>query len=149
MMSSASSVKAARGSRRRSGLSATATYTGLMSATSPARPRDQKALHQIAAGIAAGMELLDPLHALGDDLGAEQMRKLDNARDEQPLAPVTLQPVDEEAVDLHIVGLPLVKSLQTREAGAEIVDGETEPPPAHGLHRIGEARRQPTRLLLR
>ena len=99
------------------------------------RPRDQEALHEVAAGVAASVQLLDALNALSHDLGAENVRQLHDAGHEQALAPIALEAADEEAVDLHIVRLPFIKRLQSGKPGAEIVDGEPEAAPAQSLDR--------------
>lgn len=88
--------------------------------------RHEIALHEVTSCIAASVQLLCAFHAFGDDLRSKNMREFDDARHEHPFPPVAIEIPDEEAVDLHVVGLQFVEGLQARMPGAEIVDGNSK-----------------------
>src|SRR5690606_37362288 len=49
------------------------------------------------------------------------------------LAAIAFETADEEAVDLHVFRLPLVKGLEAGQPGSEVVDGEAKAAPAQCL----------------
>src|SRR5581483_468202 len=86
----------------------------------------QEALCLIAAVVAEEDLLLERLDTLGHALDVEAARHRDHGRDDRRLGVVTLDLVDERAVDLQAVDRVAAQTTQHRVAGAEVVDGELD-----------------------
>ena len=89
---------------------------------SPHGLRQQEALGGVALHRLHRAKIVGGLHALGADLGAEAMSKVDDSLAEAVLDLARCAPRDETAIDLDLDKRKVVEARQRGVARAEIVD---------------------------
>ncbi|CAH0196464.1 hypothetical protein SRABI70_01637 [Pseudomonas sp. Bi70] len=85
---------------------------------------EQVALEQVDAHLAEHGELFLELDAFGDHLGARGLGHVQDGTDELAFHRITVDAVDEVAIDLHVVGAQFRPQAQARIAGAQVVQGD-------------------------
>ena len=100
------------------------------------RPRQQEALHFVAAALAQPVELLGSFHALGDRAQAEAVREADDRGADRRVVVVPAEVAHEAAVDLEPVDRQALEVGQARIAGAEIVHRDRHADPVEPAHHV-------------